>query len=139
MHFYTYMFCQNNAFYGQSHTSSASNTSKFGTNINKVNNHNHMYHNIYSNNNIWPYKSVNQHNYNKDLTYKQSTNVNNIIHLHQHSSNRKPHAITYNAHHQLIPSVDKIIKEKHGTETWGYQVLPSLYAVYQKVVVNQKK
>lgn len=41
-------------------------------------------------------------------------------------------------HHQFLPSVDvvksrKMIAEKHATETWGFQVLPSLYSKYQKV------
>lgn len=38
---------------------------------------------------------------------------------------------------QLPPSLDvltrKLNTEKRATETWGYQILPTLYSVYQKV------
>lgn len=44
---------------------------------------------------------------------------------------------------QLPPSLDvlarKLNAEKRATETWGYQILPTLYSVYQKVVKLAKR
>lgn len=44
---------------------------------------------------------------------------------------------------QLPPSLDvlarKLNTEKRATETWGYQILPTLYSVYQKVEKNIRR
>lgn len=126
------MFMQKNAFYGQSHSASASNM-LLGSNSNSANNNN-LYHSNYQINMLAkPFNGVSNHNQPLSNTNNnQFTNNNN--NLNHHHQNKNPFAINNNAHHQLLPSVDKIIKEKHGAETWGYQVLPSLYSVYQKVV-----
>lgn len=99
-----------------------------GINFNKPNN-------ININKNIQENFNINTNNANS--INKNDNKINNIQHNYHHP-NQNLLNNNYAPNHQLLPSVDKIIKEKHGTETWGYQVLPSLYSVYQKVVVINK-
>lgn len=66
-----------------------------------------------------------------------NNNNNNLMGLNHGSRNYNyNNKYALNTNSEIGTNTDTVVTtEKYSAQSWGYQVLPSLYSIYQKVVV----